>query len=214
MPLKMPRGQNSRSVSRSVDRLYAVRISLQHLGECGKPHSIVNLLPPNTNDGWSAAKLMSSSAVRKGATNDRGRLPSRYGLFEEEFLSRQRAFESHGLFRGCAPLAFRLTVADPNYRRSIWSSRTFVAVGLALDPVLKRVPRLGELSNNLVATLSSAIFTHTGRKLQGLPNDKSYGKPFSAPASGEPPCPAALRRCGGQSAAARPRGAAWPFNGS
>src|ERR1700722_560249 len=28
------------------------------------------------------------------------------------------------VFRGCAPLAFRLTVADPNYQRSIWSSRT------------------------------------------------------------------------------------------
>ena len=99
-------------------------------------------------------------------------------------------------FRGYAPLAFRLIVADPNYQRSIWSSRTTrsrPSVSLLMR-YLKRVARLGELSNNLVATLSSAIFTQTGRKSQGLPNGKFYGKPFSAPASGVPPCPAALPR--------------------
>ena len=53
-----------------------------------------------------------------------------------------------------------------------------MAVRLALDAVLKRVARLGELSNNLVATLSSAIFTQTGRKSQGLPNGKFMGSHF------------------------------------
>ncbi len=47
-----------------------------------------------------------------------------------------------------------------------------VPVQLALDPVLKYAPRLGELSNNLVATLSFAIPAKTGRKVQGLPNGK------------------------------------------
>ena len=47
-----------------------------------------------------------------------------------------------------------------------------VPVRLALDPVLKYATRLRELSNNLVATLSFAISTKTGRKVQGLPNGK------------------------------------------
>jgi len=47
-----------------------------------------------------------------------------------------------------------------------------VPVHLALDPVLKYATRLGELSNNLVATLSFAIPAKTGRKVQGLPNGK------------------------------------------
>ncbi len=45
-------------------------------------------------------------------------------------------------------------------------------VHLALDPVLKYATRLGELSNDLVATLSFNISTKTGRKVQGLPNGK------------------------------------------
>ena len=45
-----------------------------------------------------------------------------------------------------------------------------VPVHLALDPVLKNATRLGELSNDLVATLSFAISTNAGRKVQGLPN--------------------------------------------
>jgi hypothetical protein len=53
-----------------------------------------------------------------------------------------------------------------------------MAVRLTLDAVLKRVARLRELSNNLVATLSSAIFTQTGRKSQGLPNGKFMGRHF------------------------------------
>ena len=51
---------------------------------------------------------------------------------------------------------------------------TLVPVHLALDPVLKYATRLGELSNNLVATLSSAIFTQIGRTSQGLPNGKLW----------------------------------------
>jgi len=47
-----------------------------------------------------------------------------------------------------------------------------VPVQLALDPVLKYATRLGELSNNLVATLSFAIPAKTGRKVQGLPKGK------------------------------------------
>jgi len=47
-----------------------------------------------------------------------------------------------------------------------------VPVHLALDPVLKYATRLGELSNDLVATLSFAISAETGRKVQGLPNGK------------------------------------------
>src|SRR5947208_15085366 len=47
-----------------------------------------------------------------------------------------------------------------------------VPVHLALDPVLKNATRLGELSNNLVATLSFAISTNAGRKMQALPNGK------------------------------------------
>src|SRR5260370_13742444 len=47
-----------------------------------------------------------------------------------------------------------------------------VPVHLALDPVLKNATRLGELSHNLVATLSFAISANTGRKVQGLPNGK------------------------------------------
>src|SRR5271169_6892376 len=69
-----------------------------------------------------------------------------------------------------------------------------MAVRLALDAVLKRVARLGELSNNLVATLSSAIFTQTRAKIAGSAQRQIYGKPFSAPASGVPPCPAAFPR--------------------
>ena len=87
-------------------------------------------------------------------------------------------------FRGCAPLAFRLTVADPTLLPAldlVFPNDAFMAVCLALDAVLKRVARLGELSNNFVATLSSAIFTQTGRKSRALPNGK-FGKPFSAPA--------------------------------
>jgi hypothetical protein len=83
-------------------------------------------------------------------------------------------------FRGCAPLAFRLTVADPNYPALdlIFPNDALMAVRLALDAVLKRVTCLGELSNNLVATLSSAIFTQTGRKSQDLPNGKFMGSHF------------------------------------
>ncbi len=47
-----------------------------------------------------------------------------------------------------------------------------VPVRLTFDPVLKYATRLGELSNNLVATLSFAISAKTGRKVQGLPNGK------------------------------------------
>jgi len=45
-------------------------------------------------------------------------------------------------------------------------------VHLALDPVLKYATRLGELSNDLVATLSFVISAKAGRKVQGLPNGK------------------------------------------
>ena len=68
-----------------------------------------------------------------------------------------------------------------------------MAVGLALDAVLKRVGRLGELSNNLVATLSSAIFTQTGRKSQGPPNGKFMGSHFLLQ-RGSAAVPAALPR--------------------
>jgi hypothetical protein len=47
-----------------------------------------------------------------------------------------------------------------------------VPIDLVLDPVLKYATRLGELSNNLVATLSFAISAKTGRKVQGLPDGK------------------------------------------
>lgn len=47
-----------------------------------------------------------------------------------------------------------------------------VPVDLVLDPILKYATRLGELSNNLVATLSFAISTNAGRKVQGLSNSK------------------------------------------
>jgi hypothetical protein len=43
--------------------------------------------------------------------------------FPRRSSCRGSAFEPMA-FRGCAPLAFRLIVADPNYQRSIWSSRT------------------------------------------------------------------------------------------
>jgi hypothetical protein len=54
------------------------------------------------------------------------------------------------------------------------------AVLLMMD--YDRVARLGELSNNLVATLSSAIFTQTGRKSQGLPKRILRDAPGGAPA--------------------------------
>src|SRR6202049_762538 len=54
----------------------------------------------------------------------------------------------------------------------VLSDDALVPVHLALDPVLKYATRLGKLSNNLVATLSFAISTKTGRKVQGLPNGK------------------------------------------
>src|SRR6266581_614280 len=50
---------------------------------------------------------------------------------------------------------------------------TLVPVHFALDPVLKYATRLGELSNNLVATLSFNISTKTGRKVQGLLNGRN-----------------------------------------
>ena len=108
-------------------------------------------------------------------------------------------------FSGCAPLAFRLTVADPTLLPAldlVFPNDAFMAVCLALDAVLKRVARLGELSNNLVATLSSAIFTQTGRKSQGLPNGKFMGSHFllqraECPGSGGTPAPLNPTRFGG-----------------
>jgi hypothetical protein len=98
-------------------------------------------------------------------------------------------------FRGCAPLAFRLIVADPNLPALdlVFPNDAFMAVRLALDAVLKRVARLGELSNDLVPALSSAIFTQTGRKSQGLPNGKFMGSHFLLQRARVPPCPAAPR---------------------
>jgi hypothetical protein len=54
----------------------------------------------------------------------------------------------------------------------VLSDDALVPVHLALDPVLKYAIRLGELPNNLVATLSFTISTKTGRKVQSLPNGK------------------------------------------
>jgi hypothetical protein len=67
-----------------------------------------------------------------------------------------------------------------------------VPVRLALDPVLKYAARLGELPNNLVATLSFAVSTKTGRKVQGLPNGKFMRSHVLLQQSGVPPSPAAL----------------------
>ena len=59
-----------------------------------------------------------------------------------------------------------------------------VPVHLALDPVLKNATRLGELSNNLVATLSFAISTNAGRKMQALSNSKFMRRHVLLPKAG------------------------------
>jgi hypothetical protein len=47
-----------------------------------------------------------------------------------------------------------------------------VPVDLIPDSVLRYATRLGELSNDLVATLCFVISTNSGRKTQGLSNSK------------------------------------------
>jgi hypothetical protein len=76
--------------------------------------------PPNTKRWVVRRKAAVRSAVR--SHHYRAGLPSLRAFRGEVPVMAARSKPM--AFRGCAPLAFRLTVADPNYQRSIWSSRT------------------------------------------------------------------------------------------
>jgi len=78
------------------------------------------LLPPNTKRWVVGRRAAVRSAVR--SHHYRAGLPSLRAFRGEDPVMAARSKPM--AFRGCAPLAFRLTVADPNYQRSIWSSRT------------------------------------------------------------------------------------------
>jgi len=44
----------------------------------------------------------------------------------------------------------------------IFADNAFLPIHLALDPILKHIPRLGKLPNNFVAALCFAVLTKTG----------------------------------------------------
>src|ERR1700730_14344194 len=107
----------------ACDLGYTPRISRNH--GCRSHHSVASQPSSASSESVTAcqiARTWSWYLVLASALADRAGLPSLQAFRGEDPVMAARSKPM--AFRGCAPLAFRLTVADPNYQRSIWSSRT------------------------------------------------------------------------------------------